>query len=110
MKACLWALFFLFVSYSYSISCTLKWDPVLTNTDLSPITDLAGYRVYYIALGSVTIELLGEVGATSVTLSIPCPKGDLWVVAFNMPGIESAPSNILKIRQPSKVNAFIVTK
>ena len=93
-----------------SEACTLAWDPVVTNTDGSPVTDLAGYRVYYTAPGSTVTQLLGEVGPTSVTLSIVCPKGDFWVRAVNVPGLESESSNILKIRQPGKVNAFTVSR
>lgn len=91
-------------------ACTLAWDAVTTNTDGSAITDLAGYRLYYKSPGSTTVQLLGEVGPTSVTLSLTCPKGDLWVTAINIPGIESEPSNIVRVRQPNKVNAFTVTR
>jgi len=31
-------------------TATLAWDPVTTNTDSTPIADLAGYRLYYAPL------------------------------------------------------------
>ena len=37
---------FLFVGVAYSASVTLTWDAVTQNTDNTPITDLAGYRVF----------------------------------------------------------------
>src|SRR5512138_64706 len=34
-------------SSGWSAEAKLAWDPTTTNTDGTPITDLAGYKVYY---------------------------------------------------------------
>ena len=43
-------------------TATLKWDPPMTNTDSTPLTDLSGYKLYY-GNGS---------GAYTVTANIHC--------------------------------------
>lgn len=40
-------LVFLFASGLYAGSITLSWNPPTTNEDGSPLTDLAGYKIYY---------------------------------------------------------------
>ncbi len=40
-------LLFLMVSPAYAGDATLSWDAPTTNADGTPLTDLAGYNVYY---------------------------------------------------------------
>ncbi len=40
-------LFFISAGKVYSGQATLSWDPPTTNADGTPLTDLAGYKIYY---------------------------------------------------------------
>ena len=39
--------FLCLVQDAFSAEVTLSWDPPTTNADGTPLTDLAGYKVYY---------------------------------------------------------------
>ncbi len=77
-----------------TFSVTLSWDPPTTNTDGTPLTDLAGYRVYYgNSPGSYSYSI--DVGnVTTFTLS-NLTSGTYYfaVTAYNSSGIESGFSN-----------------
>lgn len=79
----------------------LKWDPVRTNDDGTPITDLAGYRVYDGQVQgeytSVT-EVDGDV--SEVTLNLPRGTFYITVTAFDYSGNESTFSNEIAVRVP----------
>lgn len=76
-------------------SATLKWQPPTSNTDGSPLTNLAGYVIRY---GTSPTDLATEVritnaGLTTYVVSDLVPA--TWyfqVSAFNSSGVESAPS------------------
>jgi hypothetical protein len=76
-------------------SATLKWQPPTSNTDGSPLTNLAGYVIRY---GTSPTNLATEVrisnaGLTTYVVSELVPA--TWyfqVSAFNSSGVESAPS------------------
>jgi hypothetical protein len=74
---------------------SLNWVAPTENVDGSPLTDLAGYRVYY---GTSSRSYANSVpvsspGASSV--SITAPSGDYYVAmtALDAEGNESAYSN-----------------
>jgi hypothetical protein len=93
---CVWG-FFLF-SVNMSSSLTLEWDSVTSNTDGSPITDLAGYVLYYRA---TSLEPWVFVRTTPMTmLTVPTQVGEYMVVAVSTLGIESQPSNIVSTKRP----------
>ena len=73
----------------YSTALSLSWQPPSTNSDLSPLTDLASYNVYSGGqlLGSV------KVPTTKYTTS-PLAVGTytFTVTAVNSSGVESLPS------------------
>jgi hypothetical protein len=77
-------------------SATLSWTPPTTNTDGSPLTNLAGYRVYWGTTAgtypnSVT---LSNAGLTSYVVSSLAPGTyHFAVAALNSAGAESAKSN-----------------
>jgi hypothetical protein len=77
-------------------SATLSWTPPTLNTDGSPLTNLAGYRVYWgPAAGNYPNSVtLGNAGLTSYVVSNLAPGTYHFVVAArNSVGAESAMSN-----------------
>jgi len=74
---------------------TLTWTAPTQNTDNSPLTDLAGYKVYY---GTSEDNLLKVVSVndTKFTIKDLTPNTTYYfgVVAFNDLGVESEQSNI----------------
>ena len=78
-------------------SATLSWSAPTQNTDGSPLTDLAGYHVYYGTTNGAwtsTITIL-EVSETSYVVS-GLSSGTYYfaVVAFNSEGVDSSDSNV----------------
>lgn len=77
-------------------SVTLSWTPPTQNTDGTPLTDLAGYRILYgtaPAAFSQTISVPGNVSAYVVDNLAPA-TWHFAVRAYNTAGIESANSSI----------------
>ena len=77
-------------------SATLSWTPPTTNTNGSPLTNLAGYRVYWgPAAGSYPNSVtLSNPGLTSYVVGNLAPGTYYFVVsARNSSGVESAMSN-----------------
>jgi hypothetical protein len=78
-------------------SATLSWTPPTQNTDGSPLTNLAGYRVYWGTSqgnysGSVTVN---NAGLSSYVVDQLTPA--TWyfaVTALNVAGVESGFSNV----------------
>ncbi len=72
---------------------TLSWDAVTTNEDGSPVTDLAGYRVYRSALPGGPYDVQETVAFPVAVAELN--DGDNWfvVTAFDTIGNESAYSN-----------------
>ena len=78
---------------------TLNWVAPTENVDGTPLTDLAGYRIYYgdsrrAYLNSADVN---DSGATSYALTVPSGSYYVVMTALNLSGDESAYSNeILK--------------
>ncbi len=79
-------------------SVTLSWNPPTTNADGSPITDLAGYRIYYgrnsSSLGSSVS--INNAGLTRYVIDNLSPA--TWyfsMTSFNSMGIESSRSPVV---------------
>lgn len=78
-------------------SATLKWQPPTSNTDGSPLTNLAGYVIRYgtsPAILSTEVKIANP-GLTTYMVSELTPA--TWyfqVSAYNTSGVESAPSAI----------------
>ncbi len=78
-------------------AATLDWMPPTTNKDGSPLTDLAGYRVYWGTTpgsypNSVTVD---NPGIASYMVENLVPSTYYFVTtAFNIAGIESEFSNM----------------
>jgi len=76
-------------------SATLSWQPPSSNTDGSPLTNLAGYVVRYgTSLSKLSTEVrVSNPGLTTYVVSELAPA--TWyfqVSAYNTSGVESAPS------------------
>jgi len=76
-------------------SATLKWQPPTSNTDGSPLTNLAGYVIRYgtSPAGLSTEVRIANPGLTTYMVSELTPA--TWyfqVSAYNTSGVESAPS------------------
>jgi len=76
-------------------SATLSWQPPSSNTDGSPLTNLAGYVVRYgTSLSTLSTEVrVSNPGLTTYVVSELVPA--TWyfqVSAYNTSGVESAPS------------------
>jgi hypothetical protein len=76
-------------------SATLSWQPPTSNTDGSPLIDLAGYVIRYgLAPGQLSTEIrINNSGITTYMVAELSPA--TWyfqVSAYNSSGVESAPS------------------
>jgi hypothetical protein len=77
-------------------SVTLQWQPPTTRTDGSPLTNLAGYRVYYgTTQGSYPNRITVNSPGLSSFVVQNLPPGTYWFVitAVDSAGLESAQSN-----------------
>ena len=77
-------------------SATLSWTPPTTNTDGSPLTNLAGYRVYWgTSPGGFTSSVtLNNAGLASYVIDSLAPATYYFAVtALSSTGVESALSN-----------------
>jgi hypothetical protein len=78
---------------------TLTWDAPTTNADGSPLTNLAGYKVYWKTVGNnytnANSKDLGNVTTAKISISIgtSIPTRYYVVTAYNTGGKESAFSN-----------------
>lgn len=85
---------------SFAFAVSLAWDPVTTNTDGSPCTDLAGYNAYSTTSGKVKLNTtplppsICVAGVCSYTLTpIPAEGNSFVVTAVDVNGNESGDSN-----------------
>jgi hypothetical protein len=78
-------------------SATLSWTPPTTNTDGSPLTNLAGYKVYWgTSLGNYpNSTTLSNPGLSSYVVTNLAPGTYYFVAtAFNTSGVESSFSSV----------------
>jgi hypothetical protein len=87
-----------------SASVTLSWVAPEFNEDGSPLTNLAGYRIYYGETSGTYTDSVTIIGKTSITTVIGnLPNGStihFVVTAFNLHGNESAYSNEIMTTVP----------
>ena len=87
----------------YTLTCssitdtnaTFSWSPPTTNTDGTPLTDLAGFKLYSGANGVGTlVTTITSPSATSYQLTGLAVGNYSWyLTAYNSSNIESGPSN-----------------
>ena len=78
-------------------SATISWLPPTENTDGTPLTDLAGFRIYYgtsLASLSQTAEIANPGLTTHMIQNLYAATWYFRVRAYAADGAESAPSNI----------------
>lgn len=102
----------LFAAPAWAGHRTASWTAPTTNEDGSPLTDLAGYRLYRCSVTPCTRAagmLLGTVAAPITSFSVPHgSQGFLTVTAFDTSGNESvesgtAPFDVLAPGVPSSL-------
>lgn len=78
-------------------SATLSWTEPTENTNGTPLTDLAGYHIYYgtsAGAWTSTITILDATETSYVVSGLATGTYYFAVVAFNSEGIDSADSNV----------------
>ena len=78
-------------------TATISWIPPTHNTDGSPLTDLAGYRIYYGTSQNNLVQMaeISNPGLTSYVVQNLSPATWYFTMrAFRSNGTESEPSNI----------------
>jgi len=82
------------VAASYPGTATLTWMAPTTNTDGSPLTDLAGYKIYYGTAQGVYTTTIDVGNVTTYIINNLAPGTYYFVtVSYNTSGNESAYSN-----------------
>ncbi len=79
-----------------SKTATLAWDPPVTHTDGTPLTDLAGYKVHVGSQPGVWDQVIDvqDPGAVGYAVSALTPGPKYFAVtAYDSAGNESGPSN-----------------
>jgi fibronectin type III domain protein len=79
-------------------SATLSWDAPTTDTNGQPLTNLAGYRIYYgqsQTTLSQTVNLSGTGLQTYVIDNLPQGAWYFAIKAVNSAGVESSLSNVV---------------
>ena len=79
-------------------SATLSWNPPTANADGTPITDLAGYRIYYgrSASGLDELVVISNPGTTRwVVDNLSATTWFFSMTSYNTAGIESARSPVV---------------
>ena len=89
---------------------TLTWIAPTTNADGTPLTDLAGFRVYYgVAYHSSRIQIDAGL-STTITLPGFSVGTTYWftVTALNLAGLESLPAPEIAYTIPSEAGESLV--
>ncbi len=79
-------------------TATLSWAPPTTNTDGTPITDLAGYTIDFGASPSALNQSINITTPSSTTYTVQNLTAGTWyfaVAAYTSSGSQSALSNIV---------------
>ncbi|MCC7258505.1 MAG: putative Ig domain-containing protein [Gammaproteobacteria bacterium] len=79
-------------------SATLMWQPPTTNADGSPLTDLAGYRIYYGTSAGNLDQVVTIQGTGNTSHVVNGLSGGTWyfgIRAYDSDGLESALSNVV---------------
>jgi putative Ig domain-containing protein len=79
-------------------SVTLSWTPPTTNADGTPMTNLAGYRIYY-GRTSGTLDAVVEIGNTGSTRwvvdNLAPATWYFTMTSYNSAGVESTRSSVV---------------
>jgi hypothetical protein len=78
-------------------TATLNWTPVITDTNGTPLADLAGYKIYYGSSAADMETLIVVADPSATTYLVGNLTSGSWyftVTAYTSGGTESARSNI----------------
>ena len=78
-------------------SANLSWTVPTQNTNGTPVTDLAGYHIYYgtsAGAWTSTITILSATETSYIVSGLASGTYYFTIVAFNSEGIDSADSNV----------------
>jgi hypothetical protein len=81
-------------------TATLTWVAPTENANGTPITDLAGYTVYYGTNPSdltQSVEVSGGTSTSAAVANLPAGTYYFAVAAYNSLGVQSEPSNVASI-------------
>ncbi len=92
---------------------TLTWTAPTTNSDGSPLTDLAGYNLYYGTSSGNYTNTIHVGNATTYTLNLSVGSYYFVATAYNSLGVESSDSNqvvktVLADTTPPNVTALSI--
>ena len=79
-------------------SVTLSWTPPTTNADGSPMTDLAGYRIYYGRTSTTLDQIVNVTNAGMTRFVVENLSPSSWffsMTSVNSSGVESALSTVV---------------
>ena len=79
-------------------SVTLAWTPPTTNVDGSPMTDLAGYRIYYGRSATTLDQIVPVTNAGTTRFVVDNLSPATWffsMTAVNSAGVESTLSTVV---------------
>lgn len=102
-------------AFAGTSSVTLQWDAPTTNADGTPLTDLAGYKLYYGPSSGNYIKNI-DVGNVTTYKASALPDGSYYfvVTAYDTGGNESDYSNevhsILDTMKPGKPGGCKIIK
>ena len=89
----LWSLVFCY-GIVHGADITLSWDAPTTNVDGTPLTDLAGYKIYHGIVSGVYDSPTDVHNVTTITLQNFCEGTHYFVAtAYDTSGNESGYSN-----------------
>ena len=106
------ALLLMLANAAHAGEATLRWIAPTQNTDGSPLTNLAGYRIYYGASSTQLTQTIQLANAGLTTYVVRDLAPGTWyfaVTAYNSAGVESALSNIASkvVRFPGPTDGAI---
>ena len=93
----------LMVSVASAATVTIAWTAPTTNTDTTPLTDLASYNLYRCTGSACTPTLLTNVGLVTVYQDITIVLGTIYryrITALDTSSNEGPVSNTIEIGPP----------
>lgn len=106
-----WVILALIVALGLAATCahagtaTVSWTAPTQNTDGSPLTNLAGYRIYY-GTSATAINTVVDIPVATTTqriLTLPAGMHYFQMTAYNTLGVESARTAVLSKDIPPPV-------
>lgn len=97
----------IFVAHALAGEAQLTWDASTTNSNGSPLTDLAGYAIHYWTGDSSIAEIVDAGNQTTYTLT-GLTAGETYMIAvtaYDSDGNESDYSNVLTVTVEAKNQA-----